>query len=50
LICATLNPAKFLGMENQIGTLRIGARADFVIWNKVGGIESVWIGGKKLVG
>ena len=30
---ATRNAARALGMESEIGTLAVGKRADFVVWN-----------------
>jgi dihydroorotase len=34
---ATLRPARILGMENEIGTLRPGSRADITILDRVVG-------------
>jgi len=33
LQCATLNPVRFLGMEDSLGTIAPGKRADLVLLN-----------------
>ena len=48
----TLNPAKFLGIDKQVGSLEPGKDADFVIWSKSPLDSSTlcletWIDGKK---
>lgn len=48
LICATLTPARAVGLEDQVGKLTIGNRADFIIGGIVGRkieIEQVFVGG-----
>ncbi len=35
IACATLNPAKFLGLDREIGSLRVGARADIAVFEAV---------------
>lgn len=44
--CATLNPAKCLGIENVKGTLRPGAHADLVVLDRHGRVLSTWVMGK----
>ncbi len=49
--CATLNPAKALGMEKEIGTLRAGAAADVAVFDVLEGhFEFEDAEGKKLHG
>ncbi|SBS33675.1 Imidazolonepropionase [Marinomonas aquimarina] len=45
----TLNGAKALGMADQVGSLEVGKRANFVHWNVSSPAElSYWIGGQLL--
>jgi len=46
--CATLNPAKCLGIENKKGSLRPGADADLVVLDRHGDVLSTWVKGKKV--
>ncbi|KAI0039383.1 carbohydrate esterase family 9 protein [Auriscalpium vulgare] len=46
--CATLNPAKCLGIENRKGTLRPGADADLVVLDRKGNVLSTWVSGKEV--
>ncbi|KAI0062403.1 Metallo-dependent hydrolase [Artomyces pyxidatus] len=46
--CATVNPAKCLGIENSKGTLRPGADADLVVLSRRGDVLSTWIRGKEV--
>ncbi|KAG9312107.1 carbohydrate esterase family 9 protein [Chiua virens] len=46
--CATLNPAKCLGIENKKGSLRAGADADLVVLDRQGMVLSTWVKGKKV--
>ncbi len=49
--CATLNPAKALGMDREIGTLRAGAAADIAVFDVLNGhFEFQDAEGKKLHG
>lgn len=46
---ATLNAAKALGLEQEMGSLTLGKRADFAIWNLSDPAElCYWIGGDLL--
>jgi N-acetylglucosamine-6-phosphate deacetylase len=42
---ATLRPARLLGMEAERGTLRVGARADFLVFGPDAKVRETWIGG-----
>ncbi|MGH0036383.1 MAG: N-acetylglucosamine-6-phosphate deacetylase [Myxococcota bacterium] len=42
----TLRPARLLGMENERGTLRPGARADLAILDAAGRAVETWIAGR----
>jgi N-acetylglucosamine-6-phosphate deacetylase len=44
----SLRPARVLGVETQRGTLRPGARADFVILTADGSVRETWVGGRRL--
>jgi N-acetylglucosamine-6-phosphate deacetylase len=48
ILCATLNPARCLGIENKKGTLRAGADADFVVLSKEGDVQATWVAGKEV--
>jgi N-acetylglucosamine-6-phosphate deacetylase len=41
----TLRPARLLGLENEHGTLRPGARADLAVLDEGGRVVETWIGG-----
>ena len=43
---ASLTPARFLGMDNERGTLVAGARADLVALTEDLGVIATWIGGR----
>lgn len=46
VVCSA-NPARALGLENHKGTLRVGADADFFLWNnQTMQVESTYIGGR----
>jgi len=47
---ATLRPARLLGVENQRGTLRDGARADLVLLDAQGRAVETWLGGRPVWG
>lgn len=42
----TLRPARVLGIEAERGTLRPGARADFVLLDSAGAVLQTWIAGE----
>ena len=51
LICATLTPARAIGLENKVGKLAVGNRADFIIGSVSGKhieIEQVFVGGEEV--
>ncbi len=43
---ASLNPAKLLGMENEIGSIEVGKRADLVALDADGKVRLTIIDGK----
>ena len=45
LRAASLTPARFLGLDNERGTLRPGARADFVALSEDLQVIATWIDG-----
>lgn len=45
---ATLNPAKRIGMANEIGSIAVGKKADFLILDRNLNLSSVYIGGKNI--
>ena len=45
---ASANPAAFIGLGDDIGTLRVGARADFVALDDALHLRSTWIAGEKI--
>ncbi|MEZ5679828.1 MAG: N-acetylglucosamine-6-phosphate deacetylase [Erythrobacter sp.] len=47
---ASANPARFMGLDAQYGTIRPGARADFVVLDESLQVLSTWIGGRKVHG
>ncbi len=49
LTMASEAPARALGMENEIGRLVPGARADFIVLGPDLELLEVWIGGRRLV-
>lgn len=44
---ASLNPAKSIGLENILGSIDIGKRADLVLFDEDINIISTWVKGKK---
>jgi len=42
----TLTPARVLGLERERGTLRPGARADFALLGRDGGVVETWLAGR----
>ncbi len=45
---ATRNPARFLGLENKYGQLKVLANASMLLLNKDGLVQSSWIDGNKI--
>lgn len=43
----TARPAKVIGVENECGTLRPGARADLAILDPQGRVVETWVGGSR---
>ena len=48
ILSATLNPAKALGCENEIGSIAPGKRADFVICDETLTPKAVYLAGQKI--
>jgi N-acetylglucosamine-6-phosphate deacetylase len=51
LICATLTPARAVGLDHMIGKLAVGNRADFIIGSVSGKsieIDQVFVGGEEV--
>jgi len=47
-LAATLEPARAIGLEGEIGAIVPGANADFVLLDEKLNIEAVFIGGKRI--
>lgn len=47
-VMASLNPAKAVGMENQMGTIQIGKSADLIVCDDELNIKAVFVDGKKV--
>jgi N-acetylglucosamine-6-phosphate deacetylase len=47
IVALTLAPARLLGMENERGTLRPGARADLVVLDADNQVQETWIAGRQ---
>ncbi len=45
---ASKNPAKFLGIDNQFGSIRVGYRASMLLLDDSGFVSSSWIEGHKI--
>jgi len=48
IAACTIRPARLLGIEDERGTLRPGARADFVVLDAEGSVLETWIGGRRV--
>lgn len=48
IAAVTLRPARLLGLEREIGTLRPGARADLVLLDAGGEVVETWVGGRRV--
>ncbi len=46
--CATWAPARALGVEDEIGMLARGMRADFVVWNRRLEVLEVYVAGERV--
>lgn len=46
---ATLNPAKLLGLDHEIGSLAPGKKANLILMDDAVNIKSVWLEGEKAV-
>jgi N-acetylglucosamine-6-phosphate deacetylase len=44
---ASINPAKLLGLEKEIGSIAVGKSADFIILDQEWNVERVYINGKR---
>jgi N-acetylglucosamine-6-phosphate deacetylase len=44
--CATWAPARALGVDNEMGSLREGLRADLAVWDRRNNISHALVGGK----
>lgn len=47
---ASLYPAEFLGLQNQLGQAKVGAKADLVLLNANGVVQQTYINGDKVYG
>jgi N-acetylglucosamine-6-phosphate deacetylase len=47
IAAVTLRPAVLLGIERERGTLRAGARADFVVLDAAGAVAETWLAGRR---
>ena len=47
VMCATENPAKEIGIFNEVGSISVGKRADFVLLDQKLNIAAVYIDGKE---
>lgn len=45
---ATITPARVVRVDDQIGSLTVGKRADVVIWTEPGRAERVFVGGRAI--
>ncbi len=46
---ASKNPAKFLGLSDQYGSLKVGAKASMLLLDQANVIQSSWIDGKNVI-
>lgn len=49
VMCATANPAREIGIFNEVGSITAGKRADFILLNQNLEIVRVYIDGKELI-
>ncbi len=45
----SLRPARVLGLESEVGTLRVGARADLAVLNEADQVVETWIDGRRVL-
>lgn len=50
LPCATLNPARLLGLENQKGAIAVGTDADLAVLDKNFVVRQAYVGGRAAIG
>ena len=48
-IMASLNPAKVIGMDDEVGSIEVGKAADFVFVDDKFNVKQVMLGGKTLL-
>ena len=46
---ATINPARVIGAEKEVGSIEEGKIADFIVFNDDWSIDSIYLGGQKLI-
>ncbi|HLJ84177.1 MAG TPA: amidohydrolase family protein [Candidatus Eremiobacteraceae bacterium] len=46
VVCATWAPARAIGLDDEIGTLREGMRADFTVWDRRNRVTHTFVGGE----
>jgi N-acetylglucosamine-6-phosphate deacetylase len=47
---ASLTPARIIGLDNEIGSIQVGKRADLVILDEQLNVRDVFIGGRRFLG
>ena len=48
-MCATANPAKEIGIFDEVGSIAVGKKADFVLLDQDLNLAGVYIDGKEFV-
>lgn len=48
IACATINPARMVGIDTRVGSIEVGKRADLLLVNADNELQCVWYRGKKL--
>jgi len=48
IAAVTLRPARLLGLESELGTLRVGARADLAVLDSDLAVAETWVGGRRV--
>ena len=46
---ASLNPSRRFGLEQEIGSIRYGKRADFLVVDRAYGLQAVWKDGRPVI-